>query len=65
MVAEKTMWQKPEMTVLVRNRPEEAVLTACKNTSVNTGTKMNNNACMTGPGGSGKCDSPCLASPPS
>ncbi len=23
-------WQKPELTVLVRNKPEEAVLSACK-----------------------------------
>jgi len=23
-------WSKPELTVLVRSRPEEAVLTACK-----------------------------------
>jgi hypothetical protein len=25
------IWSKPEMIVLVRNRPEEAVLTICKN----------------------------------
>jgi hypothetical protein len=27
---EKT-WRKPELVVLVRNRPEEAILQACKN----------------------------------
>jgi hypothetical protein len=26
----KKTWQKPELTVLVRNKPEEAVLVACK-----------------------------------
>jgi len=30
MAAIKTTWGKPEMTVLVRDRPEEAVLAACK-----------------------------------
>jgi hypothetical protein len=30
MMATKPVWQKPELTVLVRRRPEEAVLTACK-----------------------------------
>lgn len=28
---EKPRWQKPELIVLVRSKPEEAVLTACKN----------------------------------
>jgi hypothetical protein len=27
---EKKTWQKPKLTVLVRSRPEEAVLTVCK-----------------------------------
>jgi len=27
---EKKPWEKPELTVLVRSRPEEAVLTGCK-----------------------------------
>jgi hypothetical protein len=26
----KKLWSKPELTVLVRNKPEEAVLTGCK-----------------------------------
>jgi hypothetical protein len=26
----KKLWQKPELTVLVRNKPEEAVLEGCK-----------------------------------
>ena len=27
----KDKWTKPELTVLTRNKPEEAVLTVCKN----------------------------------
>jgi hypothetical protein len=30
---EKRPWQKPELVVLVRSQPEEAVLTGCKNPS--------------------------------
>ena len=30
MQAKTRTWQRPELTVLVRNRPEEAVLAACK-----------------------------------
>ena len=29
---ERKQWQKPELIVLVRNKPEEVVLTACKKT---------------------------------
>lgn len=29
---EKKEWQKPELIVVVRTNPEEAVLTACKDT---------------------------------
>ena len=30
-------WSKPELTVLVRSRPEEAVLSGCKTEISNTG----------------------------
>ena len=30
MIAEKKTWMTPELSVLVRSRPEEAVLAACK-----------------------------------
>lgn len=30
-------WSKPELTVLVRSRPEEAVLTGCKMETANEG----------------------------
>jgi hypothetical protein len=29
-IMKKKKWQKPELIVLVRNEPEEAVLTGCK-----------------------------------
>jgi hypothetical protein len=47
MAAEKTMWQKPEMTVLVRSRPEEAVLAACKQPGSATGPSTAKNDCLT------------------
>jgi hypothetical protein len=34
----KKEWKKPELVILVRSRPEEAILTPCKNTS-DKGTK--------------------------
>jgi hypothetical protein len=30
MTADKKVWEKPELLVLVRTKPEEAVLTGCK-----------------------------------
>ena len=30
MIAEKKTWMTPELSVLVRSRPEESVLAACK-----------------------------------
>lgn len=32
----KKVWIKPEMTVIVRNMPEEAVLSGCKNGPIYT-----------------------------
>lgn len=34
----KTSWSKPELTILVRNRPEEAILQYCKNEGDPIGT---------------------------
>jgi hypothetical protein len=46
---DKKVWQKPELIVLVRSKPEEAVLTACKlSTSPNrtsAGCKAGNGPC--------------------
>ncbi len=36
---EKKKWEKPELLVLVRNNPEEAVLTGCKTTT--SGSNVN------------------------
>jgi len=38
-------WQKPELIVLVRGRPEEAVLTACKVRGA-SGYHVTDNGCM-------------------
>ncbi len=35
MTGAKKIWQRPEMTVLVRSNPEEAVLQTCKTTTIN------------------------------
>jgi hypothetical protein len=55
-------WSKPELIVLARSRPEEAVLAACKNSSeagpgytysgcvlLNEKGKCTSNTCKTGP----------------
>jgi hypothetical protein len=51
----KKEWTTPELIVLVRSNPEEAVLTACKGTS----SGMSNNAdsyCMWQDGNCGACE---------
>lgn len=57
-MSDKTKWTTPQLIVLARGTPEEAVLTACKaivNTGTNqTGTGMNNvtqNGCNRDSGG--------------
>jgi hypothetical protein len=42
---EKKQWQKPELIVLVRNKPEEQVLNACKTAGTNTGWLNHNDSC--------------------
>jgi len=42
----KRDWKKPELVVLTRNKPEEAVLQACK-TSTDNGAEPTNNGCYT------------------
>ncbi len=36
----KKEWQKPQIIILVRSNPEEAVLTACKNSDFSGPTDM-------------------------
>jgi hypothetical protein len=49
MAGNMSIWQKPQMTVLVRSRPEEAVLTACK-LGGGSGPGTNVMGCMTDQG---------------
>ena len=52
MNGEKKMWEKPELAVLLRSRPEEAVLTACKypsqigGSTFNGGCQTQTNVCL-------------------
>ena len=41
----KKSWNKPELTVLVRTRPEEAILGLCKNTDRPGGNADMNSQC--------------------
>lgn len=43
----KLQWKTPELIVLVRNKPEEAVLLGCKTTSI-TGASSSIMGCYTG-----------------
>jgi hypothetical protein len=42
----RKQWTKPEMTVLVRNNAEEAVLTACKTGSSGSSAGNTDTACL-------------------
>jgi len=39
-------WSKPELIVLVRGKPEEAVLTGCKNDQVGGGPHVDQRDCL-------------------
>jgi hypothetical protein len=43
----KKEWKTPELIVLVRNKPEEAVLAACKNSTANGAYNVAGNTCAT------------------
>jgi hypothetical protein len=43
---EKKSWLEPELIVLVRNKPEEAVLGTCKNDTTDDGSHYFDNACL-------------------
>ena len=54
-------WQKPQLIVLVRSKPEEAILTFCKGTTGNAPNQTNVGCWGTGPGSlsmCGACESP-------
>ncbi|MBC8446887.1 MAG: hypothetical protein H8D78_03980 [Chloroflexi bacterium] len=43
----KKQWQKPELIVLVRSKPEEAVLTACKGAAMPGADAVAQRNCVT------------------
>jgi len=50
----KKLWKKPELVVLVRGRPEEAVLAVCKDPSLGgVDPSDEEQACCTPPGDQG------------
>jgi len=46
MAAEKTMWSKPEMTALMRSKPEETVLAVCKIAGSSASPGNKNTGCL-------------------
>ena len=53
---QKKEWRKPELIVLVRSEPEEAILVICKATTVRGGPKYYNNACRNLSGCTSSCN---------
>ena len=53
MTDHKKAWVKPELIVLVRKKPEEAVLTFCKTSGESVGPFVSENSCS--PQGWGGC----------
>lgn len=51
-------WQKPELVVLVRSKPEEAVLAACKEDTSSSGANNQNSRCQSY-AGYGSCNEAC------
>lgn len=49
MKTKKGTWQAPELTILVRSRPEEAVLATCKTATVATAPGPNRKECSRAP----------------
>ena len=60
----KKKWQNPQLIVLVRGKPEEAVLTACKTTMLSD-TPANGNAGCDADPGAPPCQPPCSVWAPS
>jgi len=51
-------WEKPKLIVLVRNKPEEAVLDVCKH-AVGSGAFNMNNGCLSQQDAPGSCAFKC------
>jgi hypothetical protein len=45
----KKIWQRPELTILVRNTPEESVLATCKEGSIPAAPQTSDIGCKTRP----------------
>jgi hypothetical protein len=54
METEKKQWTKPELIVLVRSKPEEAVLVACKTAEGGGDVTTTVNICVWA------CSTPCV-----
>ncbi len=57
----KSEWKMPELIVLVRHKPEEAVLTACKVMVVGGGNQSTNNDCHMNGTSCTWCDSSAIS----
>lgn len=55
-MSEKKKWQNPELIVLVRSKPEEAVLGACKSGGMQGDATNQADACQQGTGMCDTCD---------
>ena len=53
----KKQWTKPQLLVLVRSNPEEAVLSACKSWNVSVGAMSHDSKCLVDVG----CGTTCSA----
>jgi hypothetical protein len=49
----KKVWEKPQLVILVRGQPEEAVLACCKTSLLSTGSSDMNAGCYQDAGCSG------------
>lgn len=61
MNAEKKTWHRPELTVLVRSRPEEAVLGPCKHAGNAGGPTVLYGSCARKMSNVPSCSSSCSA----
>jgi len=51
----KKTWETPKLIVLVRGRPEESILSACKSNEIPTGPNANVSQCESGDGTCPNC----------
>jgi len=56
MKNEKKEWKKPELTILVRTRPEEGILASCKNATAAADPSNLNANCFQNDGSGGCID---------